>query len=278
MVKKLTAMLLLFVVLFSLSACGKSNPVFDEIEAIEATYEFPVPETGKYTLNSAYVHIKPQQTELLEAYVKNIEITDIKLFENKIDAKYRNKLITALNDKRMELDKAAEEIFLSNMEIILSEVVNCEYKEEYAMERKIDVLEFVTDYIRVLNIDNEDPRNIDKMIQNYATWSNNFATGIIHEHRDAIIDKAIVMIERNARAEESFQTYITMNNETVRAINYLFGGVGDNESFRKRINDSNYMLLEKTIEAMMDVSEEEKASMLAQLRENQRLSDRSGRQ
>ena len=275
LLKKILACFLVAVAMFSLAACGETNSVFEEIEEIEAKLEFPEAKSDKYTLNGTYPYVIAQQDALLDAYVYNIQLTDIKLFEKEAAPDERVALISLLNKKRAELDEFAEEKFFANMEIILENVVNCEYREEYILEKKEDVEEFAPDYVRLLNIENEKPDIFDKMIQNYITHSNPYAANILRENKEAIIDKAIVMIEKNAQATESFQAYISLNNETVKGINYLFGGVGENVEFRQRINDSNYKLLEKTIEAMPDVTDEEKAMMLAQLRENQRLSDRS---
>lgn len=278
MLKKLLAVFLVVISVFSLTACGETSSVFREIEDIEAKFDFPEAKSDKYTIDSVSGYVKAQQDALLKAYVYNIESTDIKLFKNKIEEDRISSLIRELNKKRMKLNEQVEEIFFSNMEVILENVTDFENKEAFMTVKRNEVLEFSTDYIRILNIDSEPPDLIDKMVQDYIVISNEFANGILRENKDKIIDKVILMVEENSKATESFQTYINLNNESVKAINYLFGGVGENVEFRTRINDSNYRLLEKTIEAMPDVSEADKESMLAQLRENQRLSNRSIRE
>ncbi len=278
MLKKLLAYFLAVIALFSLAACGETNSVFKEIDAIEAKFDFPEAKSDKFKLEAANGYILAQQDALLDAYVYNIQSTDIKLFENKVEENERSALIPALNKKRVELNGQAEEIFFSNMEIILQNVYDFENKEALTLVKKNEVSEFSTDYIRILNIDNEKPDLIDKMVQDYIVLSNSYANRILRVNKDKIIDKVILMVEENSKATESFQTYINLNNESVRAINYLFGGVGENEEFRTRINDSNYRLLEKTIEGMAELTDAEKESMLAQLRENQRLSNRSNKQ
>ena len=278
MLKKLLAVFLVVISVFSLTACGETSSVFREIEDIEAKFDFPEAKSDKYTIDSVSGYVKAQQDALLQAYVYNIESTDIKLFKNKIEEDRISSLIPELNKKRMKLNEQVEEIFFSNMEVILENVTDFENKEAFMTVKRNEVLEFSTDYIRILNIDSEAPDLIDKMVQDYIVISNEFANGILRENKDKIIDKVILMVEENSKATESFQTYINLNNESVKAINYLFGGVGENVEFRTRINDSNYRLLEKTIEAMPDVTEADKESMLAQLRENQRLSNRSIRE
>ena len=278
LLKRVLAVFLVAMALFSLSACGEKSSVFKEIDLIDAKYDFPEAKSDKRTIDSVSEYIKAQQNALLDAYVYNIQSTDIKLFENKVDENEKSALIPVLNSKRRELDKEAEKVFFDNLEVILENVYDFENKEALSSVKRDEVSEFSTDYIRIMNIENEDPDLIDKMVQDYIVLSNEFANEILRKNKDKIIDKVIMMIEGNSEATESFQTYISLNNESVKAINYLFGGVGENEEFRTRINDSNYRLLEKTIETMPGVTDAEKASMLAQLRENQRLSNRSNKE
>ncbi len=278
MFKKILICFIVATALLTLTSCGETGSVFKEIEEIEARFNFPEAKGDKYLIDSAAGYIKAQQDALLRAYVYNMQSTDIKLFENKIEEESRGALLPELNKKRMELNKLAEEVFFSNMEVILENVVDFENKEAFSNVKRNEVFEFSTDYIRILNIENEEPDLIDKMVQDYIVLSNSYANEILRENKDAIIEKVILMIEKNSEATESFQTYINLNNESVKAINHLFGGVGENDEFRTRINDSNYILFEKTIESMPDLTAKEKESMLAQLRENQRLSNRSIRE
>ncbi len=256
-----------FVAVAMLSSCGKYSKLNKTLDAITVTNEFPLAMGGAYTLAEVEESVYFQQKALCDALAEAYEQTDIDTVREKHPEINRNKMMYQLSNRRQQLNVESNELFMDNVEIILEDVQDCKDKHAYTISRMEEAQSFYSDYGKLKSATEEDFQIVSKIFVSYAFSENSLAKRVIVEYRDLIVETATRMIEYNASRDEAYRANIAKNNEIIRAINEVLGGVSGNTSYRKRINDANRTLLEKTLNSMSSVSQSEKERILNQFEE-----------
>lgn len=267
MFKKIGAAVCTILVLATLTSCGEYSKLYETLDAMAMQTEFPQAVSDATTLSEAKSAVIEQQKALCEAMTEAYNLTDIESLREEHQNINRNKMMSELSNKRRDLNAESTNLFAENMIIIL-ENIDKEDKGEYIADYAEEVKEFYKDYDKLTHSDPEDDyETVSKIFVSYAFSDNVFAKSIISENYETVVEATTRTIEANANKEGSFRANITKNNELIRAINEVMGGVGEKESYKDRINKANRKLLEKTLSSMSSMSQAERDAILNQFEE-----------
>ncbi len=263
---KIKAIICVILVVISLSSCGKYSKLYETLDSLVLETVFPQASGGAESIADAKDDVVLQQKALCEAMTEAYKLTDIESLRGKHPEINRNKMMAELSNKRQMMNYESEVAFIENMIVILEEVDE-EDKNDYIRECLDEVKSFYRDYDRIVNADEKDYKIVSKIFVTYASSENNFAKQIFVENSDFITEAATLTIENNAEEDSSFRANIAKNNEIIKAINEVLGGVKGNENYRTRINRANKKLLEKTLDSMSSMSQADKDEILDQFEE-----------
>ena len=266
MLKKINAIICVILAIISLSSCGKYGKLYETLDSLKIETVFPAVEISVSSISEAKEYAFIQQRALCEAMVEAYKITDIDTLRDKHPDINRNKMMSELSNKRVLLNNESIIAFRDNINILL-ENVDEQDRISYIQKCVKEVEDFYLDYDKITDPDNDNYKTISKIFTTYAFSRNEFAKYIIVENADKITEAATLTIEENAEEETSLRANITKNNQIIKAINEVLGGVNANENYRARINEANRKLLEKTLDSMSSMSQAERDSILRQFEE-----------
>ncbi|MBS7297469.1 MAG: hypothetical protein KIG65_00120 [Eubacteriales bacterium] len=268
MFKKISIIILSILLTTTLTSCGKYGKLYETLDSIVIQTVFPEAISGATTFDEARESVYMQQKALCESMIESYNLTDVETLREQHAQINRNKMMSELSSKRQALNNASTELFIENLKVILENVDEKQLELNMYIDNCVDeVLEFYSDYDKLVNSDLDDFETISKVFVSYAFSKNNFAKSVIVEYTDKITEAATKTIEQNANAQASFRTNIAKNNEIIKAINEVLGGVNSNANYKKRINDANRKLLEKTLNSMSSMSQKERDAILSQFEE-----------
>ncbi|MEE0944947.1 MAG: hypothetical protein UIM24_05820 [Clostridia bacterium] len=266
MLKKISAIICVVLVVTSLTSCGKYAKLYETLDGLVVETVFPEASSGATTIKQAGTSVYIQQKALCEAMAEAYNLTDIESLRSKHPEINRNKMMAELSTKRQYMNDTSASTFVENMNIILDKVDDGD-KSLYISKCLEEVKGFYKDYDKLVKADADDYKNVSKIFVSYAFSKNELAKKVILEHSDFITEAATRTIEENAEEDSSFRANISKNNEIIKAINEVLGGVSANESYRTRINKANRKLLVKTLGSMRSMSQAERDSILKQFEE-----------
>lgn len=269
MLRKIGTLVCLLILAVLISSCGEHKEANADIASLENHHSMPAAFGGSKTLEEAADEIYAQQISLCEAYFETYQMTDVSIYSEKYPEAAADKLMESLTNKRRELNEGIAEEFIENIGIILEDVTDCEDKERYTKKIFDDARLFFNDYNKIKTATAEDFVKVNNVLVNYAKAGNDFALRVLADNKEFVMAMAIRDIEYNATAEESFRANITKNNDTIDAINIVYGGLGDNEEYRDVVDKASMTLLVKLLESVETMTEEERQSVIAQLEEMQ---------
>ena len=273
MYKRLGLTVLMLILSALVTSCSANEKAYEEISSLEFNHIMPAAFAGNKSLEEAADSIYQQQTSLCAAYLKTYQMTDINKYLEKYPGTPLNKLKESLNNKRKELNSKIAEEFAQNLDKILRNVTDCENKERYIQKCLDDARLFFGDYDKIVNATEEDFIKVNNVLVNYADSTNKFALRVLKDNQEFVMAMAIRDIEYNATAEESFRANITKNNDTIDAINTVFGGLGDNKEYRNIVDEASMTLLVKLLDSVETMTEEERQYVISQLEEIQSKGD-----
>ena len=266
MFKKFKAIICVILAVTSLSSCGKYAKLYETLDNMTLETVFPEIESSVASISDAKEYTLIQQKALSEAMVEAYKITDIETLREKHPDINRDKMMAELSNKRVLLNNDSIIAFRDNINILL-EGVDEQDRISYIQKCVKEVEDFYLDYDKITDPDNDNHKVISKIFTTYAFSKNEFAKYIIIENAEKITKAATLTIEENAEEETSLRANITKNNQIIRAINEVFGGVNSDESYKTRINNANRKLLTKTLNSMSGMSQAEKDNILSQFEE-----------
>ena len=266
MLKKISAIICVVLVVTSLTSCGKYAKLYETLDGLVVETVFPEANSGATTINDAQMSVYVQQKAFCEAMAEAYKLTDIESLRSKHPEINRNKMMAELSTKRQNMNDASAGTFVNNVNTILKNVDDSD-KTSYISKCMEEAKAFYKDYDKLMKADYDDYKNVSKIFVSYAFSRNEFAKKVIVERADFITEAATLTIEENAEEDSSFRANISKNNEIIKAINEVLGGVSVNESYRTRINEANRRLLEKTLDSMSSMSQAERDAILNQFEE-----------
>lgn len=268
MLKKIGLIICLLLATVTLVSCGDSMEANADIEAIEISHSMPKAFGGSTTVEQAADYIYLQQISLCEAYYKTYQQTDVSKYIEKYPEVNSRRLTEKLNNKRQELNGAIAEEFYANINKIIEDVTDCGDKEIFADKCYNEARNFFNEYNSIKTATPDDFVTITNILVNHTGLNNTFVKRVLHENREMVLDMAILDIEYNAAQDDDLRANVAKNNDTIDAINRMYGGVEDDIELRDRIDQANMVMLEKLLDTM-DITNSERQQMIEQLRELQ---------
>lgn len=269
MYKKIGLLVCLLLTSVLITSCGGHKEANADISSLEYSCTLPEALGGKTTLEDVSEEVFAQQVSACEAYYEAYQITDVGKFTDKYPDVPTSRLIESLSNKRQEINSEISEKFIENMTVILKDVTDCKNKERYINNCLDDARLFANDYHRIVTATAADFVKINNILVNYAQSDNEFAIQVLKNHSDLVIETALLDIEHNAEAEESFRANITKNNDTIEAVNNIYGGFGGGKENKRRVNDASMKLLKKLLDSVETMTEYERRDVIKQLEEIQ---------
>lgn len=254
-----------FLMIFA-AGCGDKTELKAELENIKLTTELPaVRVTDCSRLEEADDEVYRQQLAACEMYIESYEITKTSDFVEKYkDDVKEDRVAYYCNDRRKELQLEISTALYDNIFSIVKSVEDCDNISAYIKRVNYDVVNFYDYYADYLN-SNDKTEALCTILTKFYERTNVLAFRFMEDNREEIIDAALTKIEKNARANDSLNMYIAMNNEIVRALNNVFGGVP--EDYAIPISEANIKLARKLLESDNDLTEEDIDTLMRQLGE-----------
>ncbi|MGN0180938.1 MAG: PT domain-containing protein [Candidatus Ornithomonoglobus sp.] len=246
--------------------CSDKSALKSELEGVELTMELPpVTNEGSTRLSEIDDDVYRQQLAACEMYYEAYDITRTSDYAEKYKDEVKEKRVGYYCNKRrkeLQLDIATQ--LHDNVYVMVKSVVDCANISAYLKRVNADAENFYDYYAAYMYSDDPERALCDILITFYER-SNVLAFSFMAENQDEIIDAAIRDIISNAKATDSFNMYIAKNNELIKALNTVYGGVSS--EYTEVITAANVALARKLLESDNDLSEDDIDSLMRQLGE-----------
>ena len=259
MLRKFRSVIAFAALLLLVAGCGKNSEVKTQLQEIELTKELPaVMLVDCRSLADADNEVYRQQIAACEMYYEAYELTRTSSFIGyKKTAYYCNE-----RRKELQLDIATQ--LNDNVYAVVRSVEDCNNISAY-LERVIyDTVNFYDYYMDFINSDG-DPSSCYRILTVFYEKSNILALRFLDEYKYDIIQGALQRIRSNAAMNEDINMYIAENNEIIKALNTVYGGVPS--VYAEVITRDNLGLARKLLEENNKLSEEEIDELMYQLGE-----------
>lgn len=262
--KKIKFLAVCVLMLLLLTACGDKSSLKSSLDSAKLTTELPPVSDRTYNkLADVDEEVFEQQLAACEMYIEAYEITKPSVYTKKYkDEVDEDRIEYYCNNRRKELQTEIGTKLSDNVYELIKNVRDCDNMEAYLDRVNLDATLFYDYYSEYLYSDDEDKALCD-ILKVFYERSNVLAFTFMDEYKDEIIEAAMKTIEDNADADTDLNMYIAMNNELIRALNNVYGGV--NERYAERITESNIKLAKKLLETDDSLSDKEIQNLIAQL-------------
>ncbi|MGN1115902.1 MAG: hypothetical protein ACI4TH_04990 [Candidatus Ornithomonoglobus sp.] len=246
--------------------CSDKSDLKSELENIELTLELPpVTNEGSTRLADIDDDVYQQQIAACEMYYEAYDITRTSDYVEKYKDEVKEKRVSYYCNKRrkeLQLDIATQ--LNDNVYVMVKSVEDCANISAYLKRVNYDAENFYDYYADYQYSDDTEDALCDILITFYER-SNILALSFMEEHQDEIVDAAVEDIVSNSRATDSLNMYIAKNNELIKALNAVYGGVST--EYSQIITTANAALARKLLESDNDLSESDIDSLMQQLGE-----------
>lgn len=253
------------ILLFS-SGCGNQSNLKSELENVSLSYELPpVSNVGSSRLTEIDDDVYEQQIAACEMYYEAYQITKTADFIEKYEDEIKDERIGYYCNKRrkeLQLDIATQ--LNDNVYVLAKAVEDCGNVAAYLKRVKYDTENFYDYYADTVYSDEPEEALIRLLVAFYEK-SNVLAFRFMDENKDRIIEAAIDKIKDNSYSTENFNMYIKENNEIIKALNTVYGGVPSYAA--DEITAANIALARKLLESDNDLSSEAIDKLMMQLGE-----------
>ena len=223
---KLFTVLCLFVCF--LSGCGSDKSALKSaLSNVELTHELPEVEiVGCRYLREADDAVYEQQIAACEMYYEAYELTETNAYKKVYKKGLKTKNVAYYCNKRrqeLQLDIATQ--LNDNVYEMIKSVEDCENITAYLQRVNYDVVNFYDYYMAYMRADDGDNSPACRMLMYFYERNNVLAFRFMGEHKDEIIEMAVETIVENSHKTEEHNKYISINNELIKALNTVYGGV-----------------------------------------------------
>ncbi len=248
------------------SGCSDKSSLKSELENVKLTMELPpVTNEGSTRLADIDDDVYQQQLAACEMYYEAYDITRTSDYAEKYKDEVKEKRVGYYCNKRrkeLQLDIATQ--LNDNVYVMVKSVEDCGNISAYLKRVNSDAETFYDYYADYRYSDDEEDALCDILITFYEK-SNVLAFCFMAEHQEDIVDAAVNAIVSNSRATDSLNMYIAKNNELIKALNTVYGGVST--EYSEVITTANVALARKLLESDNDLSEADIDTLMRQLGE-----------
>lgn len=246
--------------------CSDKSSLKSELDGVELTMELPpVTNQGSTRLSEIDEDVYEQQLAACEMYYEAYDITRTSDYAEKYKDEVKEKKVGYYCNKRrkeLQLDIATQ--LNDNVYVMVKGVLDCENISAYLKRVNSDTETFY-DYYAEYQYSDDPERALCNILVTFYERRNVLAFSFMEEHEDEIIDAAVYDIIRNSKATDNFNMYIAKNNELIKALNTVYGGVST--EYTRLITAANVTLARKFLESDNDLSEDDIDKLMKQLGE-----------
>ncbi len=251
------------------SGCGDKSEIKQELERVEITKELPEVKVINCTrLSQADDYVYEQQIAACELYLEAHEITRTSDYTERYKKKVKsNKVGYYCNQRRKELYTDISEQLYDNIYVMVMDVSDCDNIAAYLKRVNYDTVNFYDYYGEYVNAKN-DSEKIDaacNILSAFYEKNNMLALNFMDRNRDEITAAAAERIKSNSAQTTSLNMYISINNELIKALNTVYGGVP--AEYADTITYSHIQLARRMLEEDNDLSEDDIDNLMYQLGE-----------
>ncbi len=266
---KLKRIKLCFVCLISilcLTGCGSRSNLKEELSDVRLSADLPEVSVEKCRyLEEADDAVYEQQIAACELFYEAYDITRTSDFREVYKGKVKPERIAYYcNERRKELNLDISTQLHDNVYKIIKGVENCGNTDAYLNRVEYDTLTFYDYYAEYINADDTE-EVICKILKTFHERSNILAFSFMSQHEDEFVDAALERIVKNSGVSSEYNVYISENNELIKALNTVYGGVKG--EYASIITEANTRLIRKMLENDSDLDEDSINSLMSQLGE-----------
>lgn len=260
---------LCFICLFSfmcLAGCGQRGDLLDELNAVELEYALPEPAvTGCEYLSEADEAVYQQQIVACGMYSQIYQDTKTADYIDKYGEGVKEERIASYCvDRRTEFNNEIKTQLRDNVYEMIKSVEDCENISAYLDRVNDDVLAFFDYYYEYVTASDKSDI-VCEIMKTFHERSNILAFGFMKQHKDVFLTEAMERIMKNAEATDDYNMYIVENNELIKAINSVYGGL--NSKNAALITQSNTRLIRNMLEDDNELDAESIDLLMKQLGE-----------
>ena len=267
--KWLKTCLICLISVFCLVGCGEKSDLKRELNAVRLTYTLPEVTVSKCRyLDQADEAVYEQQLAACDLYYEAYFLTRSADYKEKYSGAIKSKRIYQYcNERRKELNSEIEEQLRKNLREIVRTVEDCNNIDAYIDRVISDTVDFYDYYAQYAYAEDREERveNACKILKGFHERTNILAFAFMKENKQDFIDLAMDRIEENSEAVDTFSMYITENNEIVKALNAVYGGVESERA--EMINSATIKLVRKMLEDDNELDEKSINNLMYQLGE-----------
>lgn len=246
--------------------CADKSELKSELETVELTMELPpVTNEGSSRLADIDDDVYEQQIAACEMYYEAFDITRPSYYTEKYKDEVKEKRVGYYcNKRRKELQLDIATSLNDNVYVMVKSVEDCENVSAYLKRVNYDAENFYDYYAAYVYSDDPVDALCDILVTFYER-SNILAFRFMEENREETVEAAAKQIVENSKVTDSFNLYIAKNNDLIKALNTVYGGVSG--EYSDVITRANVALARKLLESDNDLSEENINLLMQQLGE-----------
>lgn len=255
------------IMLLLISGCGNSKGALkSELRNVSLSKELPaVRITDCHYLREVDEAVYEQQIAACEMYSEAYRLTNTSEFRKKHKDINKKNVAQYCQNRRQEIHLDIATQLNDNVYEMIKSVEDCSNISAYLKRVNYDAVNFYDYYSAYMNSPSNDSAAACRMLMSFYERNNILAFRFMDEHKDDIIEKAVREILSNAHQTEDLNKYIALNNELVRALNIIYGGVPS--EYADMISNANIRLVRKLLEEDNELSSEDINKLMRQLGE-----------
>lgn len=267
--KWLKTCLVCLISIFCLAGCGEKSDLKNELNAVRPTYTLPkVTVSNCRYLDQADETVYEQQVAACDLYYEAYYLTrSADYIEKYEDTVKSERIFQYCNERRKELNSEIEDQLRENIREAVRTVEDCDNIDAYIDRVISDTVDFYDYYAQYVYAEDRDERvdSACKILKGFHERSNILAFSFMKENKQDFIDLSMERIVENSNAVDTFSMYITENNEIVKALNAVYGGIRSDRS--EVINSATIKLVRKMLEDDNELDEDSINTLMQQLGE-----------
>lgn len=253
-------------VLITLCGCGTQSELKDDIENITMEVKLPKPDVKDASkLDEIDDAVYEQQLSACDLYTEAYELTDTSDYAEKYkDDVKKEKVAYYCNERRKELQLEIATELEDNIFSMVKNVEDCDNISAYIKRVNYDT-EMFYDYYSEYKNANDETDALCKILRVFYERTNVLAFRFMSDHEDDFVYAVLKRVEANSRQSDSLNMYLSENNELIKALNTVYGGVS--EDYAIPIREANIKLARKLLERDSELTEDDINSLMYQLGE-----------
>ena len=264
--KRIKLFVLCSAILLFICGCSDKSELKTELEKIKISSELP----SVYTTDARYLEdideeVYEQQLAACEMYIEAYELTKTTDFIGKYKSQIDEGRVGYFCNKRrkeLQLDIATQ--LHDNIYVMVRNVEDCDNISAYLKRVNYDVVNFYDYYNEFINSGDEE-KALLKILLTFYEKTNILAFRFLDEYKEDIMMSALNKVESNLYAKDSLNMYIAENNELIKALNAVYGGVPS--VYAEELTRANLSLARRMLEGDNDLSEDKIDALMEQLGE-----------